>query len=108
LREAVNQASVLPNTYPQGLGPEGLVWRINFDPALAGQTILLSTVGDADAGPSALLVANNMTIDGTTAPGLTIARDPAGPPMRLFRVLDITATLRGFTLRGGLALGDDG
>ena len=91
--------------------------RIDFDPSLAGQTISLSLVGDAGLGNSAFLVSNALTIDSSTAPRLTIARNPNAPAMRLFRIVGPadyagaprgSLTLRDLTLSGGLAHGGDG
>src|SRR5947209_1550776 len=51
---------------------------ITFDPALAGQTLTLSLVGDGTAGPSALPVGapgapSAVTINGSAAPGLVLS-----------------------------------
>src|SRR5579872_2533123 len=62
---------------------------IDFDPALAGQTITLSLVGDGTAGPSALPVGaagapNAVTIDGSAAPGLVLSGPGGATNLRLF------------------------
>ena len=50
---------------------------IEFESSLAGQTIDLTTVGDStDDGNSALAIKAPILIDGSAAPGLTIARSP--------------------------------
>jgi predicted outer membrane repeat protein len=82
---------------------------INFDPSLQGQTIELTTAGnyDTDAGPSALEITAPILIDGSTAPGLAIARSPTvgTPDMRVF---DVTSggnlSLNDVTILGGEAL----
>src|ERR1043166_6597172 len=83
---------------------------IDFDQALAGQTISLSTIGDATVGPSALLVDTELRIIGLTGNiGVTIARALASPNMRLFYV-SVTGnlTLQNITLSNGLAQGGNG
>ena len=79
---------------------------IQFDPSLAGQTINLTTVGDSTAGPSALAITAPVLIDGSTAPGLTIASASA------FRILSVGAmgklTLQDLTISGGQDNSSDG
>jgi hypothetical protein len=101
---------------------------IRFAPSLDGATINLTqfvndlgctTVSPSQCsgsgnpgtqfGPSAFFISGkNLTIDAVTgmSQGITLARDPAQPPFRLFDV-DATAglDLRGLTLRNGLARG---
>ncbi len=50
-----------------------------WDAALAGQTILLDTIGDTNLDASALSVSGDITIDGAAAPGVILARDPRCP-----------------------------
>lgn len=64
---------------------------ITFAPALAGQTIQLSQIGNTNGGGSALKVQGflsqerTVTFQGLTGgAGVTIARSPAAPQMRLF------------------------
>jgi hypothetical protein len=82
---------------------------IQFDPHLTGQTILLETADPANvAGPSALEITGNITINGiSTGTGVTIARDPsASTTFRLFDVqADASLTLNNLTLLGGVAQG---
>jgi len=62
--------------------------RITFDPALAGQTILLTTVDDYWFGPNGLpAISSAITIDGGQG-GIVIARSSTGSPpnFRLFYV----------------------
>lgn len=94
LREAIQFASA------QAGGGGASDWTIQFDPALSGQTIRLSTAGDNTWGASAFLVDCNLTIDGANAPGLAIARDVSGLPMRFFRVTSQLA-LKNIRLRDG-------
>src|SRR5262245_40008367 len=98
LRAAITLAEVLPD-------PDVIV----FDPAVAGKTIALSTVGDTSIGPSGLYVSTPITIEGT---GETITRATGAATFRLFAVDELGAlTLRNLTLTGGLAQGgnaDDG
>lgn len=86
---------------------------ITFDPAINRQTILLTlssndTTGNSiEFGSSAFLLADSksLTIDGA-GHGITIARDPSQPAFRLFDIDSTsTLTLRGLTLRNGLAQG---
>jgi hypothetical protein len=67
---------------------------IAFAPSLAGRTIELTTVGDSSpySGNSGLEVSGQVTIDGDTAPGLTISRAAAAPDFRIF-IIDPGATL---------------
>lgn len=82
LRDAVNAVRTTGGTH-----------TITFAPALAGQTILLSQVGDTDANAALVLnagnpnVTNNLAILGLTgSDGVTIARNTNGPQMSLFFV----------------------
>ena len=78
---------------------------IEFDPSLAGQTIDLTTIGDStDDGNSALAITAPIVIDGSTAPGLTIARSSAAgtPDFRVFFVASGgNLTLNDLTISGG-------
>ena len=69
---------------------------INFDPALKGQTILLST--------AELLINKNITISGPGANLLTVARAQNAPA---FRIFDLAAnhavTIRDLTINNGYA-----
>jgi predicted outer membrane repeat protein len=86
--------------------------RIVFAPSLAGQTIDLTTAGDTtDHGNSALAIRAPAVIDGSTAPGLTIARSPTvgTPDMRIFYVASNgSLTLNDLTMLGGLDYSGDG
>jgi hypothetical protein len=78
---------------------------VSFAPALAGQTIALSTAaGSADGWDtcSALSVTRNVTIDGpATSPGVTLGID-TGAALRHFVVRSgASLTLNNLTLRGG-------
>src|SRR5262249_37838902 len=97
LRDAIDHANA--DTY----GGSDFDW-IQFDQALAGKTILLTTVGDASHGSSALTVTAPIRIDGSTAPGVTIARssDPGTPEFRIFVVGSAgSLTLQDLTVSGG-------
>ena len=79
---------------------------IGFATGVRG-TITLSQIADADAsyGPSALLVTDQLTINGPGASLLAIERN-GGAAFRLIRIAPATNfTLSGLTLRGGSALG---
>jgi hypothetical protein len=83
-----------------------------FAPALAGQTLNL-TINDANTafGPTALVTAanTNITIDGTTAPGITINGDPGVIVHRVFAVYaGASLTLQSLTITGGRAQGGNG
>jgi len=84
-------------------------YDITFASALAGQTIALSTVADTTYGPAALDITNTITIDGSGAPGLTIARSESAADMRLINVAPGSSlTLTDLTLSGGIAQGGNG
>lgn len=86
-------------------------WNVSFSPALAGQTINLTTVGETNFGASALglLTSNHVVIDAAAAPGVTIQRDSGAPLMRLLRIgSQVTLTLKNINLSGGIARGGDG
>ena len=78
---------------------------IEFDPSLAGQTIDLTTIGDStEDGSSALAITAPILIDGSMAPGLTIARSSAAgtPDMRIFYVASAgNLSLNALTILGG-------
>ena len=71
---------------------------IQFDPALKGQTITL-TSGE-------LLINNNLTITGPGPSQLTVKRSTAGgtPAFRIFHILKHTVTIEGLSITNGLAL----
>ena len=72
---------------------------IQFDPALKGQTITL-TSGE-------LFINNNLTITGPGPSQLTVKRSTAGgtPAFRIFHILRHTVTIEGLSITNGLALG---
>ncbi|WP_168189463.1 beta strand repeat-containing protein [Paludisphaera borealis] len=81
---------------------------IVFDPSLAGQTITLtSNSANSAFGPTALTIVNDdITIDGSAAPMLTISGNDAH---RIFAVgSGASLTLQNITLTGGRAQGGDG
>ena len=95
--------------YAQTLGGSPM---ITFAPALAGQTCLLTNIGDGTFGPSALLVSNlTVTIDGGTN-AVTLSQNigtnsPTGG-MRIFYVTSSgNLTLKNLTVSGGFAKGGD-
>ncbi len=100
LREAFAYAATLSGTQ-----------TITFSPALAGQTVTLTSVSDNTFGPSAFAVSGSLIIDGGTG-GITISQNnPTSPTggMRLFYVKNTgNLTLRNLTLSGGLARGGSG
>src|SRR5438132_12598181 len=71
---------------------------IQFDPALKGQTITL-TSGE-------LLINNDLTITGPGPSQLTVKRSTAGgtPAFRIFHILQHTVTIEGLSITNGLAL----
>jgi hypothetical protein len=86
---------------------------ITFADAINGSTIMLAqssndtSVGSTEFGPSAFFLFNRpaLTIDGS-GHGITIARNPAAPAFRLFDIdANSALTLKGLTLRNGLASG---
>ncbi len=90
---------------------------IQFAPALAGQTIKLTTFDDTSFGNSAFLINSQLTIQGDPTLGITIARDtnaadyPASQLLN-FRLFDVAPTgnltLSNVTLASGLAQGGNG
>src|SRR4051812_30217298 len=71
LREAVNSANANPDADV-----------INFDPSLAGQTVLLSGIGNGTVGRSALLISTPIIIQGLTGnAGITISRNLSTPDL---------------------------
>ena len=78
---------------------------IEFDPSLTAQTIDLTTIGDStDDGNSALAIKDPILIDGSAAPGLTIARSSAvgTPDFRIFYVASVgNLELNALTISGG-------
>ena len=72
---------------------------IQFDPALKGQTITL-TSGE-------LFINNNLTITGPGPSQLTVKRSTAGgtPAFRIFHILKHTVTIEGLSIINGLAQG---
>lgn len=101
LREAIETANQLAD-------PTGSV--ITFAPALSGQTIALSQIGDGTVGRSALLITAKVIVVGPTGNnGIAIARATNAPAMRLFYVkTGGDLTLRNLSLGHGLARGGDG
>jgi hypothetical protein len=96
-RWAVEQANI---SHP------GQLNAVQFAPALAGARINLSTIDDTTAGPSALIINNAITINGS---GQTIARGPGSPAMRFFLVTGQGQLYLNFlTLAGGHAQGGKG
>ncbi|HEY7871879.1 MAG TPA: choice-of-anchor Q domain-containing protein [Rudaea sp.] len=86
---------------------------ITFANAINGSTILLTqssndtSVGSTEFGPSAFFLLNrpSLTIDGS-GHGITIARLASQPAFRLFDIdANSSLTLKGLTLRNGLARG---
>src|SRR5438067_3764516 len=71
---------------------------IQFDPALKGQTITL-TSGE-------LFINNNLTITGPGPSQLTVKRSTAGgtPAFRIFHILKHTVTIEGLSIINGRAL----
>ena len=107
LREAVAAANADSATDlgDTGSGADTIV----FDAALAGGIIELDTAADTTFGPSALAITSDVTIDGSGAPFLVIARDAGVARLRLFYVTGASSlTLEDVTLAGGLATGFDG
>ncbi len=102
LRDAIHQAN---GDGFDNFGTNDIV----FAPAMAGQTINLTTVGNEEVGPSALLVGTVSFIHGS---GQTITRGPGAPSMRLFYVTETGfsagLTLEHLTLSNGLAQGGPG
>ena len=97
-RDAVNEASA---------GGSGLV---TFAAGLSGK-VVLSTVGDTTVGPTALLVAGSVEIDGPVLAdgGVTISPAASASAMRLFYVAPgASLTLENLTLSGGVAQGFSG
>jgi len=69
-------------------------------------TITLATTDDSSFGKSAIAISNTLTIDGTTAPGLTLS---GGDAQRLFLVTGAgNLTLKNLALTSGLAQGGSG
>ena len=101
LRDAVNAAN---NTAGDDV--------ITFDPALNGQTITLTHVGDRTFGASALLVANGvLTMDGGTS-AVTISQNVVESLTDSARIFYVAGsgdlTLKNLTVSGGRARGGDG
>jgi len=69
---------------------------INFDPALKGQTIMLTT--------AELVINKNITISGLGAELLAVSRAQNAPAFRIFHVLSThTVVMQGLTISNGLA-----
>ncbi len=82
---------------------------ILFASGLAGQTILLSSSAGSSVGPSALVVSNAVSIDGSAAPGMSIGLNSLSAPMRLiFVARGAQLTLQNVTLQNGAAQGGAG
>src|SRR5882762_8581124 len=72
---------------------------IQFDPALNGQTINLTS--------AQLVIQSNTTIDGPGATLLTVKRDPQAADLRIFDVMPgHTVEINGLTISGGHITGD--
>ena len=100
LREALTYAATLS-------GPQ----TITFAPSLAGQTVVLTSIGDGTFGPSALLVSNmTVTIDGGTN-GVTLSQNNTNSLTGGMRICYVARsgdlTLKKVTVSGGLAKGGD-
>jgi predicted outer membrane repeat protein len=73
---------------------------IQFDPALNGQTINLTS--------AQLVIQSNATIDGPGATLLTVKRDPQAADLRIFDVMPgHTVEINGLTISGGHITGDN-
>src|SRR4029077_4680139 len=99
-----NQTTIIvTNTNDSGPGPPGQRLAdaqngdtIQFDPALNGQTILLTT--------AELVINKNITINGPGANLLSVARSTATgtPQFRIFHILpDHTVAIQNITISGG-------
>ena len=105
LRDAIANANADMSAPPGGD-------TIGFAPSLAGGTINLTSVGDSiDYGSSALAITAPMIIDGSSAPGLTIA-GPGTTGTSAFRIFfvgvpahGVILTLKNVTVSGGDASG---
>ncbi len=100
LREALNYAKTVGGTP-----------TITFTNTLAGQTCLLTNIGDGTFGPSALLVSNlTVTIDGGTN-AITISQSNTNSGTGGMRHFYVTSngnlTLKNLTVSGGFAKGGD-
>lgn len=100
LREAINSANNNPDAD-----------TITFAPSLIADgsaTILLSTIGDTTAGPSAFGITTPITIQGLKeSNGVSIQRDASASNMRLFYVGTTgNLTIDSVTLSGGVAQGE--
>src|SRR5207247_8518098 len=72
---------------------------INFDPALNGQTILLTT--------AELAIVKNVTISGPGANLLAVSRDQNAPGFRIFHVApNHTVIIQGITITHGIDVTD--
>ena len=100
-----------PGTLRQAIldaASDGQADVIDFDNSLAGQAITLTTSdANTDYGPTGLVIDDDdITIDGSDAPGLTISGDTV---QRIFAVTGTgTLTLEDITLSGGWAQGGNG
>jgi hypothetical protein len=75
---------------------------VTFDPSVAGQTFYLKFIEGHAWGDTALYTTTPVTVDGGSA-GVTIARDPSVPNLRLLEVFSSTCTLKSVTIKGGRA-----
>jgi uncharacterized repeat protein (TIGR01451 family) len=108
LREAIRAASDDVSVDGSEPGDAGLD-TIRFAPGLAGRTILLLVVGETGVGACALAIRSPIAIEGDPERGISIARAPSAPDMRLFYVnRHGDLALENVTLRDGLARGGDG
>ena len=105
LREAIHAAEM--NVSVDGSTAGSGADTIQFAPGLSG-SVDVSIVEDMAVGPSAILVASEITIQGN-AQGIAIQRDPGEAEMRLFRVAASgNLTLDSLMLTGGIARGAAG
>jgi|GEM_PF-2743317 len=77
---------------------------VTFAPSVAGQTFYLNRPEGYAWGPTALYTTTPVTVDGGSA-GVTIARDPSVPSLRLLEVYSATCTLKSVTIKGGCVKG---
>jgi len=84
-----------PGSLRQALADANGGDTINFDPALNGQTILLTT--------AELAIAKNVTISGPGANLLAVSRDQNAPGFRIFHVApNHTVIIQGITITHGI------
>jgi hypothetical protein len=90
-----------PGSLRQALADANDGDTIDFDPALKGQTVLLTT--------AELAVTKNLTIIGPGANLLAVSRDQNGPQFRVFHVAPSrTVIVEGITISNGIAVSGGG